>query len=118
MTDRARLQWASADWPEGGRFDSKGSLLGGQILLRLDLISAFQVRRNLFHQPQADRMTLTPALNNGLCVMYIRAKTPVLNNAHVSLFICTLHTAHLSIHVCLNLGMVSSCCVLWRLQMP
>ena len=53
MTDRARLQWASADWPAGGRFDSKGTLLGGQVLLRLDLISAFEVRCNLFCQPQA-----------------------------------------------------------------
>ena len=40
---RSRLQWGAADWPQEGRPDSRGALLGGEVILRLDLISAFQV---------------------------------------------------------------------------
>ncbi|KAL0018560.1 hypothetical protein WJX77_004866 [Trebouxia sp. C0004] len=38
----SRLQWGAADWPQEGRPDSKGGLLGGEVMLRLDLMSAFQ----------------------------------------------------------------------------
>lgn len=40
---RSRLQWGAADWPQEGRPDSKGGLLGGEVMLRLDLMPAFQV---------------------------------------------------------------------------
>ncbi|DBA69468.1 TPA: hypothetical protein ACH3X2_012810 [Trebouxia sp. C0005] len=38
----SRLQWGAADWPQEGRPDSKGGLLGGEVMLRLDLMPAFQ----------------------------------------------------------------------------
>lgn len=40
---RSRLQWGAADWPQEGRPDCKGGLLGGEVMLRLDLMPAFQV---------------------------------------------------------------------------
>ncbi|KAL0048183.1 hypothetical protein WJX82_009442 [Trebouxia sp. C0006] len=38
----SRLQWGAADWPQEGRPDCKGGLLGGEVMLRLDLMPAFQ----------------------------------------------------------------------------
>lgn len=40
---RSRLQWAAEDWPELGRPDTRGGVLGGQVMMRLDLLNAFQV---------------------------------------------------------------------------
>lgn len=40
---RSRLQWAAEDWPELGSPDTRGGVLGGQVMMRLDLLNPFQV---------------------------------------------------------------------------
>ena len=44
---RSRLQWAAEDWPQLGRPDSRGGVLGGQVMMRLDLLNPFQVNIGL-----------------------------------------------------------------------
>lgn len=73
---RSRLQWGAADWPQEGRADSKGALLGGEVMLRLDLMPAFQVHLHNCCQHFAMWPCSSLALNRPAPILHLQSSTP------------------------------------------
>lgn len=106
---REQLQWSASDWPADGRPDARGGIVGGKVLVRLELLTPLQV----CYQHTCAKKEYTLDVNPGEVVGEVLVQLELLTPIQMLPAVCTGSTVTNRGWCHLSEGLVADKALVW-----